>query len=128
MAEIEQARDVAVRGVMGHAAHRDLVGLALVSTGEYQIERSGRHDRIFAKHLVEVAETKEDDCFGILSLGVCMLAHDRSITRGHHTPSLGLGAMSQVRLTERLEGAKPDQAESPRLPIDDHHSIELFRI
>ena len=76
---LEQAGDVALRGVVGHAAHR---GAAAFGEGDVEDRRGGF--RVLEEHLVEVAEpVKQDD------VGGQGLPH--GLVLGHHGGQRGLG-------------------------------------
>ena len=77
VAEGEELGDVAVRRVVRDAAHRVLVGIALVAAGERDRERPGGDDRILAEELVEIAEAKEEQRIGVARLGFLVLPHHR---------------------------------------------------
>ena len=74
-----EAGNIGVGGVVGDAAHGDLVvkglGLVLVAGGQGQIQLSGRRAGVGAEHLVEVAQTEEQNGVGILLLDLHILAH-----------------------------------------------------
>ncbi len=90
MTELQQARDVAMRRMVGDPAHRDLVGLAFVATGQHQIEQPRDQCRVRPEHLVEVPQAEEDDGIRIRPLGVRMLPHDGGLASSSHPPSPSL--------------------------------------
>jgi hypothetical protein len=77
LTELEQTGDVAVRRVVGHARHRDLVGLAAVTRRQRELEELRAQHRVLPEHLVEVPHPEEDDRVRIGTLGGSVLLHDR---------------------------------------------------
>ena len=75
----DKAGDVAVAGVVGDAAHRDLVLLVLapVAGGEGQVQLPAGQLGILVEHLVEVAQAEKEDGILILLLDLLILAHHR---------------------------------------------------
>ena len=75
----DEPGDVGVGGVVGDAAHGDLVikglVLVLVPRGQGQIQLTGRRAGIGAEHLIEVAQTEKQDGVGILFLDLHILTH-----------------------------------------------------
>jgi len=81
---LDEAGDIAVHGVVRHAAHGDgLAVLVLVAGGEGDLELPGGDDGILEEHLVEVAQAEQDDLAGQLPLDVVVLAHHRGQVVGH---------------------------------------------
>jgi hypothetical protein len=101
VAELGQLGEVAARGVIGHAAHRDRVLFALVARREHEIERARRDHRVLEEHLVEVAAPKEEQRVGVLLLQIEVLPHQRRLCRrpGHR------GAVS--RPSDIARGGRP---------------------
>jgi hypothetical protein len=85
--ELGQLGEVTARRVMGHAAHRYGVVLALVARGQREIEQSRREHRVLEEQLIEVAEPKEHERIGVPVLDVQVLAHQRRLggTTAHAT-------------------------------------------
>ena len=73
----DQLGDVAVGGVIRHAAHRRLVLLPLVARGQDEVEQRRRLLRVLEKHLVEIAEAVEEDGVGNLALDLEVLLEHR---------------------------------------------------
>ena len=75
----DETGDIGVGGVVGDAAHGDLVveglGLILVPCGQSQIQLTGRRAGVGAEHLVEVAQTEKQNGVGVLLLDLHILAH-----------------------------------------------------
>ena len=69
----DQARDIVFGCMIRHTGHRDFAA-ALFACRQDQIEFFGRNFGVLIKHLVEVAESKEENGIGILCLGVEILA------------------------------------------------------
>ena len=79
---LDQLGDIAVGGVIRHAAHRRLVLLPLAARGEDEIENRRGFLGILEKHLVKVAEAVEEDGVGDLPLDVeVLLEHRRELHR-----------------------------------------------
>ena len=78
-AGLEQAGDVALGGVVGHAAHR---GAAAVGEGHVEDGRGGF--RVLEEHLVEVPEAEEQD-------HVRGQGFPHGLVLGHHRGSGGCG-------------------------------------
>ncbi len=75
---LDEARDVAVGGVEGHAAHRDrAAGRILRTRRQRELERARRREGVLVEHLVEVAHPEKDDGVAVLTLGVEVLPHRR---------------------------------------------------
>ena len=73
LAVLEEFADVAFGGVMRNAAHR-----GAVAGREREVEQTGGGFRIVEKHLVEIAETKQQQCVGrYLVLDAPVLLHHR---------------------------------------------------
>jgi len=86
VALLHEARDVAIRRVIGHAAHRHGgARRVLRSRGEGQVQRARRHQRVLVEHLVEIAHAEEDQGVAILPFRLEVLAHrGRQVrARGH---------------------------------------------
>ncbi len=77
IALLHQARDVAFGGVIRHAAHGDHRALFLVAGSESDFELARRHDRVFEEHLVEIAETEEEERVRMLLFDAMVLPHQR---------------------------------------------------
>ena len=72
--------DVAFRAVIGDAAHgRALFGILdiPVPSGERQVQFSGGGDGVVVEHLIEVAETEEEQTVTVLLLDLLILALHR---------------------------------------------------
>ena len=78
----DKTGDIGVGGVVGDAAHGDLLVeglvLVLIPGGQSQIQLAGRRAGVGAEHLVEVAQTEKQDGVGILLLDLHVLAHHGS--------------------------------------------------
>jgi hypothetical protein len=75
-APLEQLRHVATRGVVRHAAHRDLV-VALGARGERDLQDLCGLDRVLEEQLVEVAQPKKEHAVRVPGLRLQVLAHHR---------------------------------------------------
>jgi hypothetical protein len=74
-----QARDVAVRGVERHAAHRDrAAGRVFRARRQRQLERTRGGQRVLVEHLVEIPHAKEHDRVAVLPLRIEVLPHGGS--------------------------------------------------
>ena len=75
----DETGDIGVGGMVGDAAHGDLLieglVLVLVPGGQSQIQLAGRRAGVGAEHLVEVTQTEKQDGVGILLLDLHVLAH-----------------------------------------------------
>ena len=78
----DQLGDVTVRGVIGNPAHRRFVLLPLAACREHEIENRCGSLRIFEEHLVEVAETIEENGVGNLTLDLEVLLEHRGEFHG----------------------------------------------
>ncbi len=79
---LDQAGDVVVDGVKGHAAHRDPAAVAVLrSRGERELQRAGGDQGVLEEHLVEIAHAEKQNRIAILLLGVQILAHRRGRRR-----------------------------------------------
>ena len=74
---LDQARNVALGRVIGHAAHRDGLTLFLVARGEGDFELAGGGDGVFKEELVEVAQAEHQQGAGNLLLDGVVLPHQR---------------------------------------------------
>ena len=75
---LDEARDVAVSGVKGDAAHRDgATGRILRTRRQRELEGARRGEGVLVEHLVEVAHAEKDDGVSVLTLGIEVLPHRR---------------------------------------------------
>ena len=82
----DEACDVAVRRMIGHTAHGTFVEIAAAAR-ERQSELLCRHLCIVKEHLIEVAETKEEQFVRMCLLrGEILLHHRRDVLRVHNEP------------------------------------------
>jgi hypothetical protein len=72
----EEPRDVRLRGMRREAAERDLVGLAAIPRREGQVEVAGGDPRVLEEHLVEIAETEQQDRVAVLGLDAEILREE----------------------------------------------------
>ena len=76
VAELHQPADVAVDGVIRHAAHRHRgAGGVLGARGQREVEGPRRDQRVFVEELVEVAHAEQHEGERMLALGVEVLPH-----------------------------------------------------
>ena len=81
-----EARDIAVCCMVGHAAHRALVEVTAAAR-EGQSELLGSNLCILEEHLVEVPEAKEEQLAGMRLLRAqILLHHRRDVLRVHNEP------------------------------------------
>ncbi len=89
----DQAGDVAVGGMVGHAAHRHGgAGRVLGARGERQVEGAGGDQRVLVEQLVEVAHPEQHQGKRMLALGLEVLAHrgrDRRAEGGEGRRGIG---------------------------------------
>ena len=73
----DEPGNVAVAGVVGHAAHGGalLLGLGAVPGGEGKVQLLGGKLRVLVEHLVEVPQAEEQDGVFILFLDLQVLPH-----------------------------------------------------
>ena len=82
----DETRDIAVRRMIGNAAHGILLEIAAAAR-QRQPELLRRHLRIVEEHLVEIAQTKEKKLARMrLFRGEILLHHRRHILRVHNKP------------------------------------------
>ena len=82
----DKARDIAVRRMIGYAAHGTFVEITAAAC-ERQSELLCRHLCIVKEHLIEVAETKEEQFVRMRLLrGEILLHHRRDVLRVHNEP------------------------------------------
>ena len=75
---LDEARDVAVAGVIGDPAHRNrAAGGVFRSRGERQLQRARGRERVLVEHLVEIPHAEEDDRVAVLPLRFEILPHGR---------------------------------------------------
>ncbi len=81
---LNEARDVAVGGVIGHAAHGDGGALFLVARGQGDFQIVRGHYGIFEEELVKIAEAEHEERVRHLLLDAVVLPHQRrgGISRG----------------------------------------------
>ncbi len=77
MALLDEARDVAFGGVIGHAAHGDGGALFLVAGGEGDFEFARGHDGVFEEELVEIAQAEQQEGVRHLLFDAVVLPHQR---------------------------------------------------
>jgi len=88
---LNQARNVAVGGMVRHAAHGDGGALLFVARGErdFQLARGG--DGVFKEEFVEIAQAKQQERAGNLLFDIAVLPHQRrGGVRGHLAPMIAL--------------------------------------
>ena len=75
VALLNQARNVGIHAVVGHAAHGGLLflGLAAVPGGEGQVQLPGGESCVLIKHLVKIAKAEEENAVLILLLDFLVL-------------------------------------------------------
>ena len=71
----DQLGDVALGGVVGHAAHGNGRALFLVAGGQSDLEFLRGHDRVFKEEFVEVAQAEKQQRVGVALLDGAVLAH-----------------------------------------------------
>ena len=73
----DEAGDVALAGVVGHAAHGGalLRGLVPVPGGERQVQLPGDQLGVLVEHLIKIPQPEEEDGVGIPLLHLQVLAH-----------------------------------------------------
>ena len=78
----DQTGDIGIAGVVGHAAHGDLLlrrlVLGLVAAGQRQVQLPGRRAGIVAEHFVKITQSEKEDRAGILFFDFQILAHHGS--------------------------------------------------
>ena len=97
---LEQAPDVALHGVIGHAAHRHPAPL-----GQGQIQEPGSLHRVLLEHLVEVPQPEEQDAVRMPVLDASVLAHHGGCFG--HTRRLYLWRWNPSRSTGRRSRRAP---------------------
>ncbi len=80
----DQRQQIALGGMDGHAAHRNIVAQMLAALGERDIERFGSGLRIVEEQLVEIAHPVEQQRFGVARLDVEILRHHRRYRFASH--------------------------------------------
>ncbi len=91
---LDEARDVALGGVVGNAAHGDGVALFLIARGEGDFEFARGGDGVFEEELVKIAEAEHQQGVGHLLFDAVVLPHERRGGVGH-----SLGTVSHLRST-----------------------------
>ena len=84
VALLDEARDVSVGRVVGHAAHGNGGALFLVARGEGDFEFARGHHGVFEKQLVEIAQAEHQQGVGNLLLDAVVLPHQRGGGVGGH--------------------------------------------
>ena len=82
-AAADQARDVAFRGVIGNATHRDGLALFPVTRGERDLQFARGNHRIFVKKFVEIAEAEKQQRMRVARLNGVILLHQRCCRLAH---------------------------------------------
>ena len=72
----DEPREVHVESVVRHPGHRDRA-VPLLTRGERDVERAGRHGGVLVERLVEVTEPEEQQVVRIAPLPLLVLAHHR---------------------------------------------------
>ena len=75
----QQPREVALRGVRGHARHRDRLAAALTAGSKGDVEQLVRAARIVEEQLVEVPHLVKEQLVRELRLDAEILLHDRGM-------------------------------------------------
>ena len=75
----DQPRDIALRGMIRHAAHGNLIlrafVLSMVARGERQIELARSNARVLLEHLIKIAQPEKQQAVGIALLDRIILLH-----------------------------------------------------
>ena len=79
----DEAGDVAVRGVIGDAAHGNGLALFAIAGGEGDLEFAGGDDGVFVEEFVEIAEAEEEEGVRIAGLYGVVLLHQGGGGVGH---------------------------------------------
>ena len=101
VALLDQPVDVGLSAVEGHAAHRRALLQTAAFPRQRQLQLAGDELRVVKKHLIEVAQTEEEDHTGVFLLHLHVLTHHRGHTRHDSASvvSLILCAISGSRRT-----------------------------
>ena len=78
-AEPDEAGQVLLKRVVGHAGHLDRHAGALAACGQRNIEQAGGFFGIFVEQFIEVAHPVEQQQVGMLRLDAEILAHHRRV-------------------------------------------------
>jgi len=78
-----EARDVAVGGVIGDAAHGNGLALFAIAGGEGDLELAGGDDGVFVEEFVEVAKAEEKEGVGVAGFDRVVLLHEGCGGFGH---------------------------------------------
>ncbi len=101
---LHQLRQVAVHGVIGHAAHRDAAAArVLAARGQRQLQRPRGHESVLVEHLVEVAHPEEDDGVAVLALRLEVLPHGRRGLGGGDGQSVIGGGRHESQVGDSLQ-------------------------
>ena len=77
VALLDQSGDVALGGMEGYAAHRRALLLSAVAAREGELQLLGSELGVVEKHLIEIAETEEQDAVLVLLFDLKILLHHR---------------------------------------------------
>ena len=73
----DQPRDVAFRGVIGNAAHRDRLALFAIARGQSDLQQARGHLRVVVEKLVEIAQAEKQQRLRMLLLDGVILPQQR---------------------------------------------------
>ena len=103
---LDQARQIALGGMVGHPSHRDRPALIFAPRGQRDVEHSGGLHGIFEKQLVEIPHPEEQQGIGMPRLDRQVLRHERAGRRRGFRGSSSVGhGRGRYRQQERF--AKP---------------------
>jgi hypothetical protein len=77
IALLDQARDIALHGMMRHAGHRHALPFADRPAGQHQVQLAGCRLGIAIEHLIKVAQPEHQDAVRILALDLQVLLAQR---------------------------------------------------
>src|SRR5258708_694782 len=121
-AMLDQFGDVAVRRVVGNAAHRRLMLLPLAPRRQNEIEEGRRFLGVVEEHLVEVAEAVEEDGVGDLPLDLeVLLEHRRELAgtghAGRDCKVAGCLYLTEPSVSSRPAARRWRRRARPRSPL-----------
>ena len=116
-ARLDELGEIAVRGVVGHAGHRDRGAVGASARRQGDVEELGRLLRVVEEQLVEVAHAVEQQRVRVFGLDAQVLLHDRRVVgegRRHRGTRASSPAIERCNKPECGRG-RPRTAEVRRM-------------
>ena len=127
VAVADQAQQIVLVGMDGHAAHGDVFPVMLAAPGQRDVQRRGGGYGIIEEKLVEVAHPVEQQTAGMGLLDFQILGHHRSRWHGHsrwlYRSGMGRGCIGKCGIGHGNRFAVGDCHGGATLARAMHHGL-----